>query len=374
MSLRIGIVRIGIDARAAAEVAAGRGRFVRELLRALARRDDPYEFVLYARKSWREGELDERFRWRLLPAPDPLWNVQAGFAAQSHSDVFFSTNSYLTAWFTRLPTALYVHDLIAWEAPESAQPRAVKIERVTIRPALRRAARVLCNSRSTRNDLVRRFPAVERKCAVVPLAAGDRFAQKPPDEELAAARQRYDLRGPFVLSIGTLEPRKNLARLIDAFAALSPEVRRDHVLALVGPRGWDDAAIVGRASKLGGAVRVLGHVPDADLNSLYRLCTVFCYPSLYEGFGLPVLEAMQAGAAVLTSRVSSLPEVGGEGARYADPRSVEEIRDGLAALLASGDERARLGERALRQAARFSWARTAAGIAGHLAELADSRS
>jgi glycosyltransferase involved in cell wall biosynthesis len=367
-------VRIGIDARAAAEVPAGRGRFVRELVGALARRDDPYEYVLYARKRWLEGALDSRFRWRLLGAPDPFWNVQAGLTAHPESDVFFSVNSYLTAWFTRLPTALNVFDMIAWQVPESAQARAARIERATIRPALQRAGRVVCNSQSTLADLVTRFPAVEPKCSVVPLAAADCFAHEPPEHELASARERYGLERPFVLSSGTLEPRKNLTRLIEAFAMLPEELRRDHTLVLAGPQGWEAEEILRRASALAGSVRVLGHVSDADLNCLYRLCTVFCYPSLYEGFGLPVLEAMRAGSAVLTSGVSSLPEVGGDGARYVDPTRVEQIRDALAALLSSADERSRLRERACRQAARFSWDRTAAGIVSQLAELARSRS
>jgi glycosyltransferase involved in cell wall biosynthesis len=360
-------LRIGIDARAAAEVPAGRGRFVRELLRALSARDDPYEYVLYARRGWPEGELDERFRWQLVPAPDPFWNVRVGLAAHRESDVFFSVNSYLTAWFTRVPTALNVFDMIAWEAPESAQRRAARIERATIRHALRRAAWVFCNSTSTKDDLTSRFPGVESRSSVVPLAAGKSPAAKSSAEEV---RRRYGLEQPFVLSTGTLEPRKNLQRLIVAFAGLPDELRKGHSLVVVGPRGWEDSEIVRDAKAEG--VRLLGHVPDEDLAALYRLCTVFCYPSLYEGFGLPVLEAMQAGAPVVTSSVSSLPEVGGDAGRYVDPQSTDEIREALAELLASEPERRALADRGRAQAARFSWERTAAEMLGQLAALAPS--
>jgi glycosyltransferase involved in cell wall biosynthesis len=345
-------VRIGIDARAAAEVPAGRGRFVRELLTALAARDDDRRYVLYARRPW--GELDERFRWRLVGTGDPLWNVRVGLEAHRESDVFFSVNSYLTAWFTRVPTALNVFDLIAWEAPESAQRRAARIERATIRPALRRARHVFVNSQSTLDDLRRRFPAAAERASVVPLAAFDR--------EPAEVRSRYGLDRPFVLSTGTLEPRKNLLRLIEALP-------NGALLVVVGPRGWEDERIVQQADD---RVRFLGNVSDEELAGLYRLCTVFCYPSLYEGFGLPVLEALQAGAPVVTSNVSSLPEVAGDAARYVDPRNVAQIREALAELLGSEEARETLHKRGRAQAARFSWDRTAEEILAQLVGISRS--
>jgi alpha-1,3-rhamnosyl/mannosyltransferase len=341
-------VRLGIDARAAAEVPAGRGRFVRELLSALAKREDDHRYVLYGRRRW--GDLDERFRWELADTPDPLWNVRVGLTAHHESEVFFSVNSYLTAWFTPVPTALNVFDLIAWEAPESAQRRAARIERATIRPALRRAAHVFCNSQSTLDDLRRRFPAAAEKASVVPLAAFDRTP---------AGIEKFGLNRPFVLFTGTLEPRKNLLRLIEAL----PD---DALLVAVGPRGWDDERILQQA---GDRIRFLGNVSDEELAGLYRQCTVFCYPSLYEGFGLPVLEALQAGAPVITSNVSSLPEVAGDAARYVDPRSVEQIRSALAELLASEGARETLRERGRAQAARFSWERTADEILAQLVAI-----
>jgi glycosyltransferase involved in cell wall biosynthesis len=130
--------------------------------------------------------------------------------------------------------------------------------------------------------------------------------------------------------------------------------------------------VVGDA-RAAGDVRLLGHVPDDDLAALYRLCTVFCYPSLYEGFGLPLLEAMAAGAACVTSNVSSLPEVGGDAVVYADPRSIDEIRDQLERLLASGADRRRLGERARERAAAFSWSRVADELARQFAAAAGAR-
>jgi alpha-1,3-rhamnosyl/mannosyltransferase len=365
-------LRIGIDARAAAEVPAGRGRFVRELLRAVAGQDAEHRYVLYGRKAWGADELDDRFRWELLEVPDPWWNVRAGLTAHRTSDVFFSTNSYLTAWFTRSPTALNVFDMIAWEAPESAQKRAARIERLTIRRALRRAAHVFCNSEATRRDLLNRFEWVSGRTSVVPLAADDRFGESVPEAARDDVVRRLGLDQPFVLATGTLEPRKNLARLIEAFEALPEELRRAHLLALAGPRGWEEDEILAKAGASRENVRLLGHVTDAELVALYGSCMAFCYPSLYEGFGLPVLEAMRAGAPVITSNVSSLPEVAGDGAEYVDPRATADITSALVRLLTDSSRRDELARRARRRAEAFSWSKTAASTLRQLEALGAS--
>jgi len=347
-------VILGIDARAAAEEPAGRGRYVRELLNALARRDDDHTYELYARTRWDEG-LDERFRWRLIATRDPVWNLRAARAASKRCAAFLSTNSYLTAWFLRVPSAVVVYDLVAFRPGTQARRSSGLIERATIRIGVRRAARLLCISEATRSDLVARFAWAEPKASVVPLAASERFSRKLPASELGAARQRHRIDPEFVLCAGTLEPRKNLLRVLEAHAAVSRRVQ----LALVGPRGWEFEPILEEASRRDD-VRVVGQVTDDELAALYQACTVFCYPSLYEGFGLPLLEAMASGAACVTSSVSSLPEVGGDAVVYVDPTSVDEIRSAIGRLLESEQERAALAERAKRRAASFSWDRTAA--------------
>jgi glycosyltransferase involved in cell wall biosynthesis len=160
--------------------------------------------------------------------------------------------------------------------------------------------------------------------------------------------------------------------VIEAFAQLPERLRDGYRLAVVGPRGWDYEETVARAQARGEEVTLLGQVPDEDLAALYRLCTVFCFPSLYEGFGLPLLEGMAAGAACITSSVSSLPEVGGDAVRYVDPHSVDAIAAALAELLESEPERRRLGEQARERARSFSWARTAEELVRELAGLGES--
>ena len=330
---------------------------IRELLRALARREDDHRYVLFGRNAWEEP-LGDRFEWRLNGLPDPAWNVWAGLDAGRRSQAFLSTNSYLTAWFTRVPTAVIVYDTIAWDAPDSAQRRAQRIERATIRPGLRRAEAAICISDATRHDLVARFPSVKAKTSVVHLAAAERFHEAPPRE-----------REGFVLCVGTLEPRKNLVRAIQAHEALPDGTRAHHPLVIAGAKGWEDDEIL-RHSAASGA-RMLTDVSEEELVELYATCAVFLFPSLYEGFGLPLLEAMSTGAACVTSDLSSLPEVGGEAVRYVRPESVHEIRDALAELLEAPELRADLGVKARARAREFSWDRTADEILATLLRLAE---
>jgi glycosyltransferase involved in cell wall biosynthesis len=333
---------IGIDARAAAEEPAGRGRYVRELLRALP----AAQLRAFARTPWDGAPGVE---WRLIEARDPLWHLNVARAASRECDVFLSTNSWLTAWFTAVPTAVVAHDMVPWMPEMAPQRRAALIERATIRPALRRAARVICVSASTERDLVARFPAARGKTTVVLHGVSDALDRVP---DLDAVRRELDLPERFVLATGTLEPRKNLPRLIEAHGRLEGAPP----LLVAGPPGWEmERALAGAR----GRARVLGFVSDEQLNALYRLCTVFAYPSLYEGFGLPLAEAMRCGAACLTSDVSSLPEVGGDAVVYCDPRDVGSIAAGLEQLLGDDDERRRLGERAQERARDFTWERCA---------------
>jgi len=346
---------IGVDARAAAEVPAGRGRYVRELLRALAAAGGDERFVLYCREP-AELALDDRFRWERIALADPLWHLAAARRATRACDVFWSTNSYLTAWFTSIPTAVVVYDLVPFIADAPAQRRAHQIERATIGIGVRRARCLVCISRATRADLVARYPSTAGRSVVVHLGADARFGASVTAGTIAAVRARHGLERPFVLSAGTLEPRKNLVRLIEAFTGLSDEARAGHELAIVGPEGWEVDELLQRVAGAAHVVRRLGYVSDDDLAALYRACTAFAFPSLYEGFGLPVLEAMQSGAPVIASRMSSLPEVAGDAAEYIeDPRDVPAIARALTTVIGSEPRRDAMRAAGLRQAAAFSW-------------------
>ena len=191
-------MRIGIDARAAVEERAGGGTVVRELLRVLATQDGEHEYVLFARRPWKEVPPAQRVSWQLLRMPDPWWNVRCGVLAHRHCDVFLSTNSYLTAWFTQIPTVVIVYDLVAFDDALAPQRRAKVIERATLPIAARRATALTAISQATADDLVRRFPVARGKTTVTPLAAASRFA-RAADAPVGEVLARHGLHRPYVL-------------------------------------------------------------------------------------------------------------------------------------------------------------------------------
>ncbi|MGH2870649.1 MAG: glycosyltransferase family 4 protein, partial [Solirubrobacteraceae bacterium] len=317
---------IGIDARAATEVKAGRGRVVRELLRGLDRAPDQHRYVCYARTAWDEP-LGERFSWRCSAARDPAWHAVTAWRAARECDVFLATNSYLSVVLTRVPAVAIVYDLIAFDRTMVPNRRSVVIERLTLGQAVRRARGLLCISQATADALTERFATAVGRITVAPLGVAPTLSAVAPSEVETLPEPG------FVLAVGTLEPRKNLPRLVAAYAGLDPELQAAHQLVVVGASGWSTGPTVGALRSLGDRCLTLGHVSDSALAELYRRCAVFCYPSLGEGFGLPVLEAMAAGAPVLTSNRSSLPEVGGDAAVYVDPDNVDDVRRGLTDVL-----------------------------------------
>ena len=333
-------MRIAVEAWAAAEVPAGRGRYERELLRAMAALEPPHEIVLFAAEPW--GELP--FEWRL--GPKRPWEVAR---AARGFDVLFTPTSYLAAALAPVPAVAFVHDLIAFDRANKP-PHGAVLERLTLPLAVRRCPLLLCNSHATRAALKRRYP--QARAEVTQLAAGPGFEGATP-----ARRDR-----PYVLSAATLEPRKNLPRLIEAFAGLPGDT---HDLVLVGARGWRSAEIDEAIERH--RVVVTGFVSDEELQSLYAGAAAVAYPSLEEGFGFPILEAMAAGTPVLTSDRSSMPEVGGDAAVYCDPTSVESIRDGLIEVLSADRERLAAAGRA--QVARFSWERCARETLAYLTSV-----
>lgn len=344
---------IGIDARAATEEGAGGGRFVRELLRAVSRRDDDLRYVLYSRTRWEEP-LDERFRWHTIAARDPVWHWRAARAASRECDCFLSTNSYLTPWFLRVPTAAVVFDLVAFDPALRPQRRSGIIERLTLPLAARRSVALVAISQATERALTKRFPRARGKTAIALLGPSTALGDESPRLPSGVPESGY------VLAVGTLEPRKNLPRLVSAYERLPRALQEAHPLVVTGRLGWDAEETLAALDALGDRAFQTGFVTDTELAGLYRGCVLFAYPSLGEGFGLPVLEAMAVGAPVLTSDRSSLPEVGGVAAAYCDPTDTGAIASALEDLLLDEDRRAALVAAGPRQAAGFSWDNTAA--------------
>ncbi|HZS94872.1 MAG TPA: glycosyltransferase family 1 protein [Chloroflexota bacterium] len=354
--------RVGFDATAAVRQAAGIGRYTRHLLRALIDRDDDLRYrVFYAAAGARHGRLPPGIPARALPLSDRLLNLvwhrwQLPLPVQAligPFDLFHSPDFTLPPVAAR-PTVLTVHDLAFFREPDCAYPTLRHYLQHVVPRSIRRATRVIAVSESTRRDVLDLVDIAPDRVVTVHEAVDARFRPKPVEEARSAAR-RAGIGERYILSVGTLEPRKNYERLIDAFSMLvSRGVSQRLVIA--GGFGWMYGPILERIEHLGLGERVTILQPDDDLLvALYNAADVFVYPSLYEGFGIPALEALACGAPVVASRTSSLPEVVGEAAILVEPRSIEDIASGIERVLASDDLRVRLSKCGPERARDFTW-------------------
>jgi alpha-1,3-rhamnosyl/mannosyltransferase len=252
----------------------------------------------------------------------------------------------------RLSATLY--DLTCWIMPQFHTPANVAAERRMAETVWKRADGLIAISAHTRDEAVRRLGLDARRIRVIHCGVDARFFAAT-GADAARARARYRLERPYVLSVGSIEPRKNLDMALDAWATLPAALRREFTLVVAGPQGWGTPQTLRRLHSQPEGVRYLGYVPEADLPGLTAGAAVLFYPSLYEGFGLPVAQAMACGVPVVTSNVSALPEVAGEGALYADPRSLAELRGALERLLLSPALGRKLAQAGRQRAERYRW-------------------
>ncbi len=242
-----------------------------------------------------------------------------------------------------------VHDMTAWMMPE-LHLKANRRADSQLADNLRRAHRIIAVSEATRQDAIRLLQIPPEKIVTIHSGVASAFFNVS-DEAIAAVRERYQLKRKFILSVGTIEPRKNLSTLLSAYRALPAHLQDEFELVLAGPIGWADPQTTARVQ----ATRYLGYVPERDIAPLTAAATVFAYPSLYEGFGFPVAQAMAAGVPVITSNVSALPEIAGDAALLVDPRSEAELRDGLERLLLYPHIRSAMSQRGHARAEGFRW-------------------
>jgi glycosyltransferase involved in cell wall biosynthesis len=356
-------VRIGIDARKLHDF--GIGTYIRNLLRQLAQLDSQNEFVLLCRLDDAEGltTLGENFRPVVETAGNysvtEQWKVP--LALMREGVTLFHATHYVLPPLVRCSSVVTIHDCIHLMFPQYLPNRlAHAYARTSIRLAARRATRVLTVSESSKRDILRFVDVPPDRIDVIYNAFDDRFGVEPREEDVARVRERYQLHDDFVLYAGNVRPHKNLGRLIEAFDLVRKRGLSDLKLVLIG----DDIsryAALRRAvhqHQLHNYVRFLGYLPEKTLAIMYRLAGVFVFPSLYEGFGLPPLEAMASGTPVVTSNVSSLPEVVGNAAVLVDPYDPGAIADGISSVLGDETLRRDLRRRGLERAREFSWERS----------------
>src|SRR5688572_7779435 len=309
------------------------------------------------------AQLGENFRTVLEPSPNYSFREQLHVPWVLHRerpDVFHAPHYVLPAG-VRCRSVVTIHDCIHLMFPQYLPNRAAyAYARASMWAASRRSDRILTVSEASKRDILHFFNVPPEKIVVVYNAIDDHFWLTPPEEDVARVRERYQLDHEFVLYVGNIKPHKNLVRLIEAFAEFRKTGFEAVKLLIIGDEISKLPALrrAVHRHKLHKHVRFLGYLPDRTLAILYRLAAVFVFPSLYEGFGLPPLEAMASGTPVVTSNVSSLPEVAGDAAVLVDPYDVDSIVGGLRHVLCDPVAAADLRRRGLERAREFSWARS----------------
>ncbi len=373
-----GPARIGIDVTAALTQGGGIGRYTRELVHALVDKATAYEYRLFHARPPAASPVPEplpagpHIRRRPAPLTD-RWLYRLWYRARvplpvqvftGRLDLFHSPDFVLPPVLGRIPTLLTVHDLSFVHYPETFTPALVRYLNAVVPASVHRATHVLADSRATRDDLVSLWSVPDDKITVLYSGVGPQFRPVEGEGPIRAVRARYQLGDdPYLLCVGTLQPRKNLPLLIRAFAALAAQW--PYRLVIAGARGWKTDETLNQATALGVVDRVqfLGFVPDADLPALYAGATLFLFPSHNEGFGLPILEAMACGVPVLAANASSLPEVAGEAAVLLPPADERAWTEAMHRLLLDGPRRTRLVAAGFRQARAFTWHRAARELA-----------
>jgi glycosyltransferase involved in cell wall biosynthesis len=356
-------MRIAIDAHAIGRHLTGNEVYVRSLLNAFAAREQDREILAYVSCPSACASIPDRIRIRHVAA-NPFLRLGLDLVSRIRRDRPDVLHVQYTAPVgCPVPVVATVHDVSYLEHPEYfTRSRAWQL-RLTVGRTVRQAARILTGTHVARNSILKVYPDLdEDKVVVVPLAAAPEFRPISREAAVAAVRERHAIGGPFILSVGDIQPRKNHIGLIRAFTRMVKAYPQlSHQLVMVGKPTWfsDKVQEAARESGVAERIRFLGFVADGDLLQLYNACDCFVFPSFYEGFGFPALEAMACGRAVVCSDASALPEVVDGAAILFDPYAVDEMVRAIADVLLDGELRGRMERLGLQRAAHFSWQKTA---------------
>jgi glycosyltransferase involved in cell wall biosynthesis len=371
-------VRVAIDVRKIHDF--GIGTYVRNVVRELARLDQTNEYLLIGRPDDLDlaNQLGPNFR--LVVNRSGNYSLGEQFSIplllrRERVDVFHAPH-YVLPPLVGCPSVVTIHDCIHLMFPQYLPNRlAAAYARALMWNATHRSAHVLTVSEASKRDILRFFPIPPERITVAHNAIDADVGRLSTDEEIRRVRERFQLHAPFVLYVGNIKPHKNVERLIEAFALVRTGPLADVKLLIIGDEisKYPTLRRAVHQCKLHKHVRFLGFVDDRTLSALYRLATVFAFPSLYEGFGLPPLEAMASGTPVVTSNVSSLPEVVDDAAILVDPYDVAGIAHGIRRVLLDETLRADMRARGLARAAEYSWTRSVATIHRIYTEVAASR-
>jgi glycosyltransferase involved in cell wall biosynthesis len=360
-------LRIAIDAHSVGTRLAGNETYAVNLIEALAEIDQTNSYTIYVTRR----EALERFqgRWpnfsivRTLPH-SPLVRIPITLSAELRRNPVDVLHVQFTAPpFAPCPLVVSIHDLSFEHLPETFKRRSRMQLRLTVRRSAHKAARILTLSESVKRDIIDTYKVPSARITTIPPAAPPHFRRTTNEKDLQRVRHTYGITGDYILSVGSIQPRKNLRRLVQAFSLLHdvrPGVKLP-VLVLVGKKAWlfGDTLRAIEQSGVGDRILLTDYVSEADLPALYSGALCFVYPSYFEGFGLPPLEAMQCGTPVIVGNQTSLPEVVGDAGLLVNPFAESEIAAAITRVIDNPDLRQSLRVKGLQRAAKFSWQDTA---------------
>jgi glycosyltransferase involved in cell wall biosynthesis len=361
-------VRIALDYTAAIRQGAGIGQYVRSLVQAMLEQDAHTRYTLLT--SGRPTEEHsfpraENVRGRSLLISDRyltiLWYrwrvpILANYIT-GPVDIYHGLDFVLPPLSKKTRKIVTVYDLAFLEHPETAFPTVSAYLNKVVPEAVERADVVAAISQATKQSLITHYHTPAEKIVVIPCGVGPQFQRVTDPVALAEVRSKFALQQPFIFSVGTLEPRKNHIGLIRAFHEMQQKKPSSMLLAIAGGKGWmyEETQDLVKELRLEEQVRFLGRISEHELITLYSLAEMFAYPSFFEGFGIPPLEAMACGVPVITSNTSSLPEVAGDAALLVDPHDTHAIADALSRLAEDEQLREELRQRGYKQTQHYTW-------------------
>lgn len=358
---------IAVDATSIPQPMAGAGVYIYNLIKQLALEGNATDYVFFASSKTVNALRHEKCRAKLIPVDINkasmrlVWEqvVLPRLLQENNVDLLHSPH-YTMPLAAHTKRVVTYHDLTFFILPQVHQPIKTAFFRIMMTLTKKNADHIITDSESTRQDAIRLLGIDPSKISSVLLAANSVF--KPIENEVASSRlQKYGLNvNRYICYVGVIEPRKNVDLLIEAYARIADQFQ-DIPLVIVGKQGWQYNRVFRKVNDLGlnDRVRFLGHICMDDLVAIYSGASVFVYPSQYEGFGLPVLEAMQCGAPVITTNVSSMPEVSGGAAILIDPDNIDALSTAMADVLKNATLASRLSNSGLERAKSFSWSKTA---------------
>jgi glycosyltransferase involved in cell wall biosynthesis len=344
----------------------GNESYATNLIEALAAIDSVNEYTLYVTRAEAVRKFSQRwpnFIVRQTRPHTPLIRIPLTLSAELRKNPVDVLHVQFTAPpFAPCPVVVSIHDLSFEHLPETFKRRSRAQLRLTVRRSARKASHILALSEHARADIVTTYGISPERVTAIPLAAADRFQPIADERELQRVRHTYGIAGDYILTVGSIQPRKNLSRLIAAYARLRTEHQLNHPqLVIVGRQAWlfGETLSAIRQSGFSDSIVMTGYVPDADLPALYSGARCFVYPSFFEGFGLPPLEAMKCGVPVIAGNRTSLVEVVGDAGILVDPLEPGAIASSLYEVLSNEYLREKLSVKGLQRSRMFNWKETA---------------